>query len=665
MQETFTPLPFRQHNFFCRDRIFPSQRKGSGSIMLTTMEHYLRWTERSLRLALQNTPLRQGLRVLMYGGSGFFLSAAALAGSPQPLAMGLVCAMTGWRALVSALGAALGYRLFWGAAGNMGMVWAAAACVLALVLGKTAWAEERPLLIPCCAAAAVGITGLTFLFFRQGAAFSVFLTQMLLAPLTAWFAARSRLHRGSITQWIWMGIGTLALARVVPVPGFSLGCVAAGAVSLWASFPASAIAALGLDLAGITPMPMAVMVCAAWFCRMLPFQHRWMRLAVPPSAWLAVGILSGVWDGVVLPGFALGGAVGYLLPPHRDSIHRRGETGLAQVRLEMTAAVLSATQQLLLEVSDLCPDREALLRRAEEAGCGSCGVRDSCQERRCLTVRHLENPEEFTCRRHQQMRQELEHSRQLLRQMKADLQRRREYRSALVQQYQFLSAYLRNLSDSLPRGGQKIRGYYRLEVSARSRGKEYANGDRCLAFAGTGCRYYVLLCDGMGTGLGAAQEGQSAAELLKQMLCAGFPPEHALRSVNSILALMGRSGAVTVDLAEIRLDSGRAAVYKWGAAPSWVLGKDGVKKLGTAGPPPGLWVTEARESVVRLSLCRGETLILVSDGVEAGECLGRKEMMPDLLPGELAKRLVEGCGAGAEDDATAAVMRLHRRQPST
>lgn len=633
--------------------------------MLTTMENYLRRTERKLRMALQYTPLRRGLRVLMYGGSGFLLSAAALGGSPQPLAMGLVCAMTGWRALVSALGAALGYRLFWGSAGNVGMVWSMAACVLALALGKTAWAEERTLLLPCCASAAVGITGVGFLFFRQEAEFPVFLTQVLLAPLTAWFAAYSRLHRGSIPQWIWMGIGTLALARVVPIPGVSLGCVAAGLVSLWASFPASAITALGLDLAGITPMPMGVMVCIAWFCRMLPFQQRWMRLAVPASAWLAVGILSGIWDGAVLPGFVLGGAVGYLLPPHRDSIHRRGETGLAQVRLEMTAAVMSATQQLLLEVSDPCTDQEALLDQVEEVVCGSCAARDSCQERRYLSVGHLEHPEEFTCRRHQQMHQELQYAHRQLRQIKADLRRRQEYRSALIQQYQFLSVYLRNLADSLPRGGQQVRGYYRLEVSARSRGKEYANGDRCLAFAGTGCRYYVLLCDGMGTGSGAAQDGQSAADLLKQMLCAGFPPEHALRSVNSILALTGRAGAVTVDLAEIRLDSGRAALYKWGAAPSWLLGKDGVKKLGTADPPPGLWVTETRESVVRLSLCRGEMLILVSDGLEAGECLGRKEIMPDLPTGELAKQLVEECRAGAEDDATAAVLRLHRRQPST
>ena len=53
----------------------------------------------------------------------------------------------------------------------------------------------------------------------------------------------------------------------------------------------------------------------------------------------------------------------------------------------------------------------------------------------------------------------------------------------------------------------------------------------------------------MGTGLGAAQDGFTAAGLLRQMLITGFPAEHALESLNSLLALRGTAGAVTADLA--------------------------------------------------------------------------------------------------------------------
>ena len=168
----------------------------------------------------------------------------------------------------------------------------------------------------------------------------------------------------------------------------------------------------------------------------------------------------------------------------------------------------------------------------------------------------------------------------------------------------------------------------------------------------------MVLCDGLGTGLGAAQEGQTALSLLKQMLTAGFPAEYALRSINSLLVLRGRAAAVTVDLLEIHLDSGRAAIYKWGAAPSWLLGACGAEKIGTAEPPPGLSVTEGRETVERLSLRRGEMLILTSDGVGVGDALGRIRGFSSLPPGEVAARLLESGGEKREDDATVAAIRL-------
>jgi len=116
---------------------------------------------------------------------------------------------------------------------------------------------------------------------------------------------------------------------------------------------------------------------------------------------------------------------------------------------------------------------------------------------------------------------------------------------------------------------------------------------------------------------------------------------------------------VTMDLAQIDLSTGTAALYKWGAAPSWVLKKSGAEKIGTATPPPGLSLEEARETVVRLSLRRGEVLILLSDGVEAGETLRRMELTPDAPPGEVAQTLLND-GCLEEDDASAAVIRLQR-----
>jgi stage II sporulation protein E len=202
-------------------------------------------------------------------------------------------------------------------------------------------------------------------------------------------------------------------------------------------------------------------------------------------------------------------------------------------------------------------------------------------------------------------------------------------------------------------------------VTISSTAKETANGDRCQYFTGTGCKYYVLLCDGMGTGLGAAQEGQTALTMLRQMLTAGFPAEYALRSINSLCCLRGRAGAVTVDLLELRLDSGKASIYKWGAAASYLLRDGTAEKIGTVGPPPGISVTDIRETVDRLSLRRGEALILCSDGVDGEGVLRRRRIVPGEPPGELAAELLEKGTAEGADDATVAVIRLHPTNLST
>jgi stage II sporulation protein E len=169
----------------------------------------------------------------------------------------------------------------------------------------------------------------------------------------------------------------------------------------------------------------------------------------------------------------------------------------------------------------------------------------------------------------------------------------------------------------------------------------------------------------MGTGMGAAREGASAAKLLEAMLTAGFPPSYALRSLNSLCCLRGQAGAVTMDLAQIRLDSGEVTLYKWGAAPSWILRRSGVEKVGTAGPPPGISLEEARESVQRLSLRRGEALILTSDGVQAEEVLHRLGIDPAEPPGEVASCLLEHGAREGTDDATVAVIRLRSTPLST
>lgn len=626
--------------------------------MMLTVEAYLRRGQRELRRLTLNPRVQLGMQLAAWGAAGFFLSAARLGGFPLPIAMGAVCAAMGWRAVVMGLGAALGYGIFWGAGSFQPLVWSGLGTILALFGGKRQETTDFPLLMPAAAALVTAVTGLGFqILWQDDTPLRIYLLRTALAGLCAGLARQVLIRRDAVTDWIAGGVAVLAVAWVSPLPFLGLGYIAAGAMAVGCPFPGAALAGLGLDLAQVTALPMGVIICVAWLLRLVPVRERWLRALAPGVSYLAVCSLWGIWDPAPLAGLVLGGGIGYLLPPRLNAYHRRGEVGLAQVRLEMAAGVLNTTQQLLLETAPVPIDEEAILQKVRDRACAGCSARANCRDQERLSILMLHYPLDFTCRKTGRVLGELRRGQEQLKFLKAERCRQREQRTALVQQYRFLADYLQRLSDQLGRRGEGASIRYRVQISARGSSREQTNGDRCLAFQGSGCRYYVVLCDGMGTGLGAAQEGDTAASMLQQMLCAGLTPEQAFQSVNSLLVLRSRAAAVTLDLAEIRLDTGRAALHKWGAAPSYILRRAGPERLGKGSPPPGISLGDCRESVTRCSLYRGETLVMASDGADVPAALARLPNAQDLHPPELASELVRLC-KNDQDDATVAVIRL-------
>ena len=634
--------------------------------MMVTIETYARRWRAATKKLLADPRARILGSVAAHFFAGALSSAASLARHCQPLAMGLLCAFTGWQALVMALGACAGYLLFWGPAGYQGLVWIGLALPVALILGRRQIVHESVYLMSAIGALIVSASGLFFqIFLQDKTPVAVYLLRVALGAVSARLFYLVRDHRDSVADWLAEGIAVLALAQIAPVSGFSLGFVAAGLLAAGGALPAAALAGLALDVSQITTTPMTGVLCLAYLCRMIPYGRKWIPYAAPAASYLLVMKLGGFTDFLPVLGLAAGGTAAILLPPKPELSPRRGETGMAQVRLELMAGVLAQTQQLLVESPGIPVDEDAVLMRAQERACGGCPCRKTCRERleslpRALLHRPMMDTTSLplSCKKPGRLILELRRSQEQLRAIRADRDRQAEYRAALVQQYQFLSLFMQELSDQLPRRAQRQYPKFQAEVTVRSCSREADNGDRCIWFAGTQCRYYVLLCDGMGTGIGAAQEGQTAASLLRQMLTAGFPAEHALRSLNSLLALRGRAAAVTVDLAEVRLDTGRVTVYKWGAAPSLLLSGTLIEKIGTAGPPPGLSVTDGRETVERLSLRRGEMLVLLSDGVDRERVLRGSTLHTQLPPGELAAEILERGAGSADDDATVVVISL-------
>lgn len=634
---------------------------------MISIQSYVEQSRHSLRRFLKQRPVLRALEGVGYTLAGFCLSAAGFAGRALPIAMGLVSSCGGWQTLPAALGAMGGYLTFWGK-NPQWLLWILCAMTVSLVLQRREICTQAPLLIPSLSALTVAVGGVVFRSAgADAAAFGIYLLRIVMALGCSWLWRQVIVRRGALTDWIGWGVGVFALSQILVLPWLGLGYIAAAALCVALPFPAVAMGGLALDLAQITPVPMTAVLVLAWLSRMISRAPGWLSRAAPAAVYALVMGITGTVDLLPLPGLLLGGLLGHWLPPAAEHRRRSGETGVAQVRLELAAGVLSQARQLLLEAPMPQIDQEALLQKAVQRACGTCPNRSACKDSRrmsTLPAQLLQKPLLYaqelpiTCRKSGRFLMELRRSQEQLYAIEADRRRQGEYRSAVMQQYAFLSSFLHDLSDQLPTRATAARQFYQPKVAVYGNRPEADNADRCVRFPGIQGLYYVILCDGMGTGPGAIEESRQAVTLLRRLLQAGFPAEHALASLNSLCALRDRAGAVTVDLAQIRLDTGKTALYKWGAAPSYLISQGGAERIGSVNAPPGIFLEDPCPSSHALTLRREQILLLISDGFPQEEVLrlctqGVGESAP-----LLAARLM-GCARGGHgDDATVVTVEL-------
>ncbi len=145
------------------------------------------------------------------------------------------------------------------------------------------------------------------------------------------------------------------------------------------------------------------------------------------------------------------------------------------------------------------------------------------------------------------------------------------------------------------------------------------SGDNFNAIPLSSTKTAIIVCDGMGVGEEAAKMSSAALTILEQLLSTGFDPEGAVKALNSILVLRSpEESFVTVDMAILDFQEQKGKIIKIGAAPSYVKGVSGVKKLSTSSLPAGIF-NEIEIPVMEISF-KDETLILLTDGViDAGK----------------------------------------------
>lgn len=140
-------------------------------------------------------------------------------------------------------------------------------------------------------------------------------------------------------------------------------------------------------------------------------------------------------------------------------------------------------------------------------------------------------------------------------------------------------------------------------------------GDAASHFCDSFGQAHLLLCDGMGTGQAAAVDGQLAATLTGKLLRAGFAGEAAARLVNVALSLKGEEESeATLDLVSVDLYTGRATLYKAGAAPSFIVRQGTVRTIQGSSLPVGILAQVVGRSQ-QIDLAQGDWVVLLSDGV--------------------------------------------------
>ncbi len=638
----------------------------------------LSWRKRLLEL-------RPKLEPAAAFAMGFILSAGAVGTGSLPLAAGFLAGLhSSMCCLLGAVGAALGYWHFWEAAGIRQI--AVTVCVLlAAAFFEGTHLRQKPLFFPLLTSAISAVLGVAFSF-QAGSmpltAFGRYGMEVLLAGGSAWVFEAAAEEKNQWVKGLAASLVILSLSQILLFGALDLGIVAAaflpGTQTGGNSILTAALCGGAVELSGVTKLPVTVILCVSAFISQKN-KKKQMRL-LPGILSLGAMALSRTLDFSGAISLFAGGAATLLISPKPLPMPAASPDGiaLAQTHLDQAAKAVARLQEMLLAEA-VTPALDAeVFDLATEQVCRGCPQWRLCWEEEAkvsyewlkeaaprilrqqrATRRDL--PEAFWSRCHQP-RVFLRGVNLAVDRLRASRGRRArltETRQALAVQYKFLSGYLQDTARRLDTVPARMAAFT-PEIGIHSAGKlgMAVCGDKGAQFAAGDCRYYVLLCDGMGTGLGAAQESENALSILTALLQAGFSPEGALDMLNSFYVLREFGGFSTVDLLELRLDTGRGALYKWGGAPSYVKNRQFARKIGTAGPPPGVGIGgSCQAEVIRLSLQRGETVILMSDGVDGEEVQQKIASFQEDSPKALAKYLVASA-SGEEDDRTAAAIRL-------
>ena len=193
-------------------------------------------------------------------------------------------------------------------------------------------------------------------------------------------------------------------------------------------------------------------------------------------------------------------------------------------------------------------------------------------------------------------------------------------------------------------------------------------GDNVAVFKNKDDRFFAFISDGMGSGSAADAVSRISVGFLSNMLGVGSLSEELIAMLNGLLCVRSEKTAIersaTLDLLELDLMTGRASIYKCGAAPSYIYRRGRLFKLRSESMPIGI-LRDADVKRFELTLRRGDVVVMVSDGVtgEGGECPWLFDLLAQNLPERSLERTAElivkyASAKGSGDDITVLLVRV-------
>jgi len=627
----------------------------------------------------------QSVRLMGWGIRFFLAAALTAAGLPTggaPLALGCVAASGGGGNGIAALaGTGLGTLLFLPFEQGLPHMAAAVLLVTAAAAFQGLTLLRRPWVTPACAAALFLVVHLIYVFQSPDPLEGLpgCLTAAALTAAAAWayrpllssgqaalepdalrFLAVSLLTALTPVEIAGASLGRALIACLVLITAWQGGIPLGVTTGLWTGLMAdlwsgsgslfftAAYALTGLAAgarAGRNRFSAAVVYLGATLALLLPLRD---SLGVPllGEALIAAPVF------LAIPGKALGGKRVQRPAPARASAAAEG----LRARLSKTAAALREVYDALGRTTPSTEENPAVIfDRAAERVCRDCGLCALCWKKEYVsTFNALNDATANLLERGRSLAKDYPgyfadrcvHLTEFLTAVNAETSAfllRRQYRKQLedarrsargqyAQLGELLSAAAAGLGDAAPASAAKGGIPYRIGAALKPKAGESVCGDSVSSFETEDGTLCLLLSDGCGAGEPARKESALTNRLLRQFLEAGIQPEAALKTLNDALALRSEdTGSFsTIDLLTVSLRTGAAAVYKFGAAPTYIKKGGVIRRVTGHALPIGLRAAPAAPDVTTLRLEPGAFAVMVSDGV--ADALG-DEWLQNLLAG--------------------------------